>query len=835
MISQQQDLDTFGNFNAFRSSKPSLEAEKWSEADTRSKLIDRLLTDCLGWPENSIRRELTAKNERLDYLLSVDKPILVVEAKKHSLSFAIPPRKSYYGVKIDSLLKANPSLTDDVDQVHDYCTTWSVPYAALTNGKQLIVFAAFRYDGKPWRDGEAHVFYDLFGHYDYVSIFNLLAYDAYKTNQIFTSFYELPPIDRASSTLSMFSRPNATIPHNELGVAIEPVLRTAFTDAVSEDSDEILEHCYVYPAESKIRDDELEALLLDRKPVFDTEISDLDSKNSFVRFGERLQDYLQIDKPAQIVFLIGGIGVGKSMFINRFFRISADETLRRKTTYLYVDFRNPTTDPTKVDQLILQKLRATILDLHGKPIADNEGNYDFESSDALEQIFWPQMQRFKTGPEGELKEIDPVGWEKSRLARLCFLREDDLQFIRGAVRILKQRYHRYVVVIIDNADVCTEDYQRAVYLYARTLLQELKAPLVVALREEWYWHFNRGGGPGSAFQDMVFHVPCPRARDVLVKRLDYSIQLMESRKTSRPKFHLYGMTVEAESIVKYLNVLKAGLVESEEVGSFYECYANRSVRRGLDTFLDFVRSGHTEAETYLKALIIDGRYRIAFHQFFKSVTRCNYAYYSEVNSRLPNVYQLEGRVHRSHFHRLNLLRYLYNQRKFRSPLGDGFINTGVIKEFLDQTGLSEDSIRTLLAYLLETEVIESDIRRKTFADNTQAYRVTVLGGLLSEKLYRSWEYLEATMLDTRITDPGLRQHLLEAFKEGKRSSIEQRVPAVAGWIRYLQRQEEQELAGRKGCYIYGLQPIGPALQAAFTREEERILRSAARKKSAVRR
>jgi hypothetical protein len=153
----------------------------------------------------------------------------------------------------------------------------------------------------------------------------------------------------------------------------------------------------------------------------------------------------------------------------------------------------------------------------------------------------------------------------------------------------------------------------------------------------------------------------------------------------------------------------------------------------------------------------------------------------------------------------------------------------VIAEFFKQTGLSEDSIKALLTYLLETEVIESDTRLKVYSELAQAYRVTVLGGLLSEKLYRSWEYLEATMLDTRVTDPGLRQKLSGIFKEGHRASIRERLPAVAAWIRYLQRQEERELAGRKGCQIYGLQPIGPAIQAALTREEERIMRSAARK------
>jgi len=112
-------------------------------------------------------------------------------------------------------------------------------------------------------------------------------------------------------------------------------------------------------------------------------------------------------------------------------------------------------------------------------------------------------------------------------------------------------------------------------------------------------------------------------------------------------------------MMKYLSVLKNALIDSEELGSFYECFANRSIRRGLDIFLDFVRSGHTETDVYLKALIHEGSYKISFHQFFKSATRGHYAYYSETNSRMPNVFQLEGRLHRSHFHRLNVLRYLY--------------------------------------------------------------------------------------------------------------------------------------------------------------------------------
>lgn len=825
----QTTLDSFAEFNSFRSDKESLESEKWTEADTRSKIIDRLLINCLEWPENSIRRELTIKDERLDYLLSLEKPVLVLEAKRHALTFAIPPKRPFFQIKLSTLLQGNPSLEPDVEQVQGYCSTWSVPYAALTNGKQLLVFCAFRFDGKPWREGVVHVFSDIFGKYDYADLCAVLSRHAYLSNEVYSRFYRTPRLDKAKSVLSVYARPNTTLTPNPLGVAIEPLLRSAFADAVTEDSEEVLRNCYVYPADCRLREEELEALLLDRPPQFNAHITDIQNKNSFYQFGQQLQAYLGIDKPSQIVFVVGGIGVGKTMFIRRFFEIAADDALRLKTTYLYVDFRNPTTDPAKVDTFIVKKIKEAILakDDASNP-SDPETSFDFHSTEALEQIFWPHLQRFYTGPEAEMKKIDSALWEKRRLEHLCELRNEDLEFVKGSIRVMRNRYHRHVVVVIDNADVCNEDYQRAVYLYVRTLLSELKVPIIVALREEWYWHFNRGGGPRTAFHDIVYHIPCPLARDVIAKRLEYAISLVSKYPIPHPTFDLHGMTVQADSMIKYLTILQAALIGSEELGSFYECYANRSIRRGLDIFLDFVRSGHTETDVYLRALMNEGSYRIAFHQFFKSVTRGHYSYYGETNSRMPNVLQLQGRLHRSHFYRLNVLRYLYNHRRYRNVLGDGFIEKPILYELTSQVGIDNEDFTVLINYFLMNELVEADNRKKFYQDDALAFRITVLGGLLCDKLIRRFEYLEMVLCDTSIQDESLVQLLLETYKEGVKPAVMDRLKAVKAWIKYLQHEEQIELSGRKGCQVFGLSPLGPSLDQTCEKEEQRIIASIAR-------
>jgi hypothetical protein len=62
-----------------------------SEADTRAKVIDKILTEVLGWPEQAIQRERHVHEGYLDYELEVHKKHLItVEAKKAGTPFVFP-------------------------------------------------------------------------------------------------------------------------------------------------------------------------------------------------------------------------------------------------------------------------------------------------------------------------------------------------------------------------------------------------------------------------------------------------------------------------------------------------------------------------------------------------------------------------------------------------------------------------------------------------------------------------------------------------------------------------------------------------------------------------
>src|SRR5260370_40449487 len=63
-----------------------------TEADTRAKIIDRVLTKVCGWPERAISREEHIPTRGyMDYVLSVaDQRLITVEAKRVGLPFVLP-------------------------------------------------------------------------------------------------------------------------------------------------------------------------------------------------------------------------------------------------------------------------------------------------------------------------------------------------------------------------------------------------------------------------------------------------------------------------------------------------------------------------------------------------------------------------------------------------------------------------------------------------------------------------------------------------------------------------------------------------------------------------
>ncbi len=135
--------------------------EQRNEATTRFHLIDTLFFECLGWFKEDTIFEDSHEGEYADYTFLAPRKILIVEAKKENNYFELPTGKEQLEYSLASLMRDYSNLNDAIKQVTGYCQSRGVPFAAISNGHQLVVFVATRSDGLPPLRGKALVFPSL--------------------------------------------------------------------------------------------------------------------------------------------------------------------------------------------------------------------------------------------------------------------------------------------------------------------------------------------------------------------------------------------------------------------------------------------------------------------------------------------------------------------------------------------------------------------------------------------------------------------------------------------------------------------------------------------------
>lgn len=133
-----------------------------NEAETRHKVIERILKEVLGWTDDDISYEERCsedgKTRFADYILRTATTSLIVEAKKAGAAFALPTK--HKSAKLGGVLREG-EVGDAIRQVRDYSRTKHIPFAVVTNGSAWIIFPSLRTDEVPFEETQARIFYDL--------------------------------------------------------------------------------------------------------------------------------------------------------------------------------------------------------------------------------------------------------------------------------------------------------------------------------------------------------------------------------------------------------------------------------------------------------------------------------------------------------------------------------------------------------------------------------------------------------------------------------------------------------------------------------------------------
>jgi len=135
----------------------TLDIDKFNEADTRFRFIDKILTECLNWEPKDINNEDVRDNHYADYKLNLFRPIAVWEAKRTGNYFELPVGIKKIILPLKSICRDNPEIKSALIQVSGYCHERGIQIGVVANGWQIIAFIANRSDSIAPLDGDALV------------------------------------------------------------------------------------------------------------------------------------------------------------------------------------------------------------------------------------------------------------------------------------------------------------------------------------------------------------------------------------------------------------------------------------------------------------------------------------------------------------------------------------------------------------------------------------------------------------------------------------------------------------------------------------------------------
>jgi len=722
-----------------------------SEADTRSKIIDPILKECLNWQCDDIFRGEYAKPGFVDYVLKIgNRNVLVIEAKKEGYSFKLPITFGFLrDYTLGGVLKKEKNIAETIEQARRYCSDKGVRFGAITNGDQFIIFEAEK-PGKDWTEGNCKVFYnfdDIKRHI--MDFWNLLSKDAVESGSLINT------LSKGSEPLN-FIKPvddirfkNEIQPRNELHRYMNPIINHTFKEMTRQQDIEMLKECYVLETEFEEASNSLRSYIVQGLKSFKEIKQGEEHAGVFhMNFYQKMELLRQSPPYPTICLLLGGIGSGKTTFVFRFFNIVLDDDERKKVKWFYVDFKAAPREKEKIRDHILKSI-----------IDEFKTKYPDLWTAYLEQL--------------KMDKVEPTIDDMTKL-------------------FLMLRSEGYIPsLVIDNVDQHVHEsptFHESVFLDANNLTKELRTITIMTLREESYYI----GRVFDAYYIDQYRIMPPDLRKLLLYRLDYVLKELELPKEELKKWLEVDLDFvpRVETMKEFLNIIKVTLQQraNRSVSRFVSKTCGGDMRKALELFGNFLVSGNTKIWEILDTKHREGSYIIAEHQFVKSIVLGSYRYYSR-KSYLVNVFDFDQRFCQSHFLKLRILNYAEDQIAVDSPYGGGYISINRIAEDANDISISREAIEEALLKMAEHGLVDLNTHSRESLSGASHFKITECGTYFLHALIMRFSYIDLVLADTPIADVDVAleiRHLLPSRE------LSDRFKRTQLFIDYLGRMEDGE-------------------------------------------
>jgi len=728
-----------------------------TEQDARLQLIDRLLIEVLGWDHAAIKTEPHSPSGYTDYLLTISgQPRFVLEAKRTGKALLDTLNPSYRTYKVSS--PALSSASDGIKQAAGYCLDHGADFSVVTTGLLWIAFLPFP-AGKSYREGTAIVFPTLAAIRDNFAAF----YDLFSKEGISTKLYKLYFAKADGLAVQQYDPMSSVnqkadlklLPKSSLAADLDPVFREFFGSLSGESDKDMLLECFVETPESRHADAALEKLLR----TISAGVSTIETGTGS-QIAREIENAVTTMRGDTIV-IVGNKGAGKSTFVERFFELVLDRSIREQCLVINIDLLKSNGDIGALPAWLAEKVRGA---LEAQLFQNSIPTYD-----QLKGIYHSEYAKWRDGQFAPLYKSDKDAFEVKFGEFLDGkINSDDFAYILRLLDHVVKSRKRLPCIILDNADHYPEAFQEAAFQWTQSIRTEIPFSFVVVpVTDRTIWRLSKAG-PFQTYRSKLFYLPVPSTKDVLGKRISYLKKQTNTAKGTRSYFLQKGIRLSVDNIRAFAACSEEIFLNEPFISRRIGWLSNHDIRRSLLISQQVLTSPHLSIDdlvgAYLKAGA-SGQVKISYRKFMQALIQGEYNTFQQDNSSFVlNVFDVSPDFPSTPLLRLSVLKLLIDRAGEQSGVGS-YVPVPQILSYCDSMGVSDDAVRSALNIMLNYRLVEPYDASAQNVDDAQQLMITHSGRMHYEMATTDLLYVSQMAFSTSLRATSVVEKLA-AIKNG---------------------------------------------------------------------
>jgi len=709
-----------------------------TESDVEQKFVYELLTNeepiGLNYKDEQIKTKPNIKKIKIDkgssskyyfpdYIVLIDSfPSLIVEVKN-------PDEDVEEGFR-EARLYANEINSSYPHKINP------CKYIISTNGKRLLC-----------------------GVWDSDSpIFNISQNNFYTSNESFSSFINefsnshlKPFIEKIKLDFrggTRFWKPtfmlggrtirNKSVGENSFGVNLSLEYKYLFNPETDKERELVINNAYVQSKKRLAHVSPIDRLIRNIvTPSKDTstEINDTSQPKEII---EQLKERKKLKN--QVCLLIGSVGSGKSTFIDFLHKKALPNDLISHTYWLTLNLNDAPVNKGMIYKWVIEKsienIKKSNLDI------------DLDSIDYLKKIFWVELKE-KKGILSLLREGSKE-YNVELYNILKSLIENKELYLKRLIQNLFTGRDKLLIFVLDNCDKRNRDEQLLMFGVANWLKTTFDVMVFLPIRETTYDIYRNEPPLDTVIKDLVFRIDPPLLIKVIQKRIEFALREIEKDQNDFVYFLPNNAKVSCKrsEVGNYLRSILHTLFQNDFFKKLLIGLTGRNIRKGLEIFLDFCKSGHLQEDIIFKMRTSSDTYKVPNHIISRVILRGNRVFYDENSSHLKNVFSSNpDDTIPDPFVRFSILNWLKERQRIPGPSKvKGYHKTSDLEKEMQSIGHTIEAIQREVEFLLFIGNIISESQDSKY--NPDNLISITSSGIIHLDLLKNIDYLATVSEDT---------------------------------------------------------------------------------------